>query len=363
MQLQASLRLLVDLVREPTEFYRHFPRFPASVIFTISYGQHLHDDGKDLADVQRVVHAFGQAVNPGAHLVDTFPVLDWLPDFVSPWRAEAKQKHQVELDLYGRLALDVKARMEKNPEMECFTARLWDQQTKLNMPDEEIFYIAGSAFAGGTEPSAATLLWFVMAMALYPAPMQKAQKEIDSVFNSDTLPDFSRMQDLPYCSALIKEVIRWAPVGSLSLPHYTDADDEYKGYTIRKGTTVISSIWNIHHNEDIFPNSYTFDPERFLSKKRGDAADSQGEGHYGFGFGRRKCPAQHLAHKSTWIAVVRVLWAFNIEPRKDASGNPMNLDPEDCTSGVTSRPNEFPANFVPRSAAHIETIMPSAERA
>jgi hypothetical protein len=42
-----------------------------------------------------------------------------------------------------------------------------------------------------------------------------------------------------------------------------------------------------------------------------------------------------MGAKSTWIAVVRVLWAFNIEPRKDEEGNSMKIDPEDCTSGIT----------------------------
>jgi hypothetical protein len=49
-----------------------------------------------------------------------------------------------------------------------------------------------------------------MAMALYPETMEKAQREIDAIFNMDTLPSFARMQDLPYCSALIKELLRFA---------------------------------------------------------------------------------------------------------------------------------------------------------
>jgi hypothetical protein len=53
------------------------------------------------------------------------------------------------------------------------------------------------------------MLWFVMAMVLYPGAAKKAQAEIDTVFNADTLPDFSRMKDLPYCFALLKEVIRF----------------------------------------------------------------------------------------------------------------------------------------------------------
>jgi hypothetical protein len=30
--------------------------------------------------------------------------------------------------------------MEKDSEMECFVARLWEQQEKLNLSNEEIYY-------------------------------------------------------------------------------------------------------------------------------------------------------------------------------------------------------------------------------
>ena len=95
IQHTESLRLLMDLVRTPTEFYNHFLRFPASLVFALTYGHGL--DGKDLAEVQSTFSAFIRDISPGAHLVDTFPILDRLPDFLSPWRAEAKQKHQREL--------------------------------------------------------------------------------------------------------------------------------------------------------------------------------------------------------------------------------------------------------------------------
>ncbi|KAF8151161.1 cytochrome P450 [Mycena galopus ATCC 62051] len=319
MQLTESLRLLLDLVETPKDYYHHFQPFPASLVFTLTFGQKLDDDGKDLAAALIILTTFVQDINPNSHLVDTFPLLDLLPDFLSPWRAEAKRN------------TNEKSRMEKDTGMECFAARLWDQQAKLNISDEEVTlhvaHFAGSAFLAGTDSNSVTLLWFVMTMALYPSTMKRAQEEIDSIWNSDTFPNFSQMRELPYCSALVKEVIRWSPATPLSIPHYTDADDEYKGYTIRKGTSVISSLSVMHHNEEEFPNS------------------------------TRKCPGQHMAVKTTWIAIFRVLWAFNIERRRDASGYPMKIDPEDCTSGLTIRPNEFPVNFVPRSAAHIQTIM------
>ncbi|KAK7052571.1 cytochrome P450 [Favolaschia claudopus] len=363
-QHMESLRLLVDLVKTPTDFYHHIQRFPASLIFRLAFGVSLSDDNKDLDTAIQIFSTFVKNLTPGMHLVDTFPILDMLPDFLAPWRARAKKEHEREIELYGRLSMQVKARMETDPGLECFTARLWEQQKRFNIPDEELFYVAGSAFIAGTDTSSLTLLWWVMAMALYPLTMAKAQAEIDSVFDSHTLPDFSRMQDLPYCAALIKEILRWAPAAPLSIPHYLDEEDQYKGYTIRKGSVVISSIWNMHHNEEEYPNPYLFDPERFVNPKSNltDTAAWLNEGHYGFGFGRRKCPGNHLAAKSTWISIVRMLWAFNIEHRKDAWGNPIRLDPEDCTSGLTSRPKPFPVDFIPRSAAHVETILASEER-
>lgn len=101
MQYKESLRLLVDLVNSPVEFYKHCARFPASLVFTLTYGKGLGDDGRDLAEVQSIFTTFIRDVAPGAHLVDTFPLLDLLPDFLSPWRAEARQKHQRELEVSG----------------------------------------------------------------------------------------------------------------------------------------------------------------------------------------------------------------------------------------------------------------------
>lgn len=56
---------------------------------------------------------------------------------------------------------------------------------------------------------------FFMAMTMYPDIQRQAQEEIDSVIGH-RLPDFSDEVLLPYCTALMKEVLRWhqvAPFG------------------------------------------------------------------------------------------------------------------------------------------------------
>ncbi len=54
-------------------------------------------------------------------------------------------------------------------------------------------------------------MWFIVAVILYPETLEKAQKEMDNVIGADgsTMPSFANMDDLPYCFALVKEVLRY----------------------------------------------------------------------------------------------------------------------------------------------------------
>lgn len=62
-----------------------------------------------------------------------------------------------------------------------------------------------------------SLLNFVLAMTLYPDVMRKAQGELDAVVGRDRLPTFSDKDNLPYLRAIIKETLRWRPVGPLGM--------------------------------------------------------------------------------------------------------------------------------------------------
>jgi cytochrome P450 len=52
-------------------------------------------------------------------------------------------------------------------------------------------------------------------MTLYPEVQKKAQEEIFRVVGEDRLPTFADRDRLPYVGALVKEVLRWNPVGPL----------------------------------------------------------------------------------------------------------------------------------------------------
>ena len=74
-------------------------RYAASIVFTLTYGKRIGKDDGDLRAVLDILDGFLRDCTTGAHLVDTFPILDLLPDLLSPWRAEARMKHEREVEV------------------------------------------------------------------------------------------------------------------------------------------------------------------------------------------------------------------------------------------------------------------------
>ena len=123
-------------------------------------------------------------------------------------------------------------------------------------------------------------------MVLNPGAMRKAQEELDRVVGRDRLPDFSDRENLPYIDAVVKEVLRWAAPVPLSVPNRVIQDDEYRGYFIPAGSTVIQNVWAIFRDPSIYPDPETFNPDRFLKDGKTNPSVFNPETRV-FGAGRR----------------------------------------------------------------------------
>ena len=85
-----SLDMLKSLCDRNNNVEFILERYAASIVFTLTYGKRLGKDDRDLRAVLNILDGILRDCTPGAHLVDTLPVLDLLPDFLAPWRAEAR---------------------------------------------------------------------------------------------------------------------------------------------------------------------------------------------------------------------------------------------------------------------------------
>ena len=73
--------------------------------------------------------------------------------------------------------------------------------------------------------------------------VKNAQAELDRVIGNERLPGLSDEENLPYISALIKELFRWLCPIPFGVPKRAVKDDVYKGYHIPIGATIMENIW------------------------------------------------------------------------------------------------------------------------
>ena len=67
-----------------------------------------------------------------------------------------------------------------------------------------------------------------------------------------------------------------------AVPRTTTEDDTYEGYLIPKGTFIITNVYAMYHDPDIFPEPNVFNPDRWMGP-HAHGPDMV----LGFGFGRR----------------------------------------------------------------------------
>lgn len=192
-------------------------------------------------------------------------------------------------------------------------------------------------------------------MLLFPDVAKKAQEELDRVCG-DEFPTLDHEPNLPYIRGCIKESLRWMPTDILGVPHAVIRDDEYMGYTIPKGAGVMWNVWGIQMDAKRHPDPRRFDPARYAddfqtAAEAANNSDASKRDHFVFGAGRRLCQGMHIAERSLFLAISRMLWAFDFKFARDSAGNEVKPDADDLTEGMLVCPKPFPAQIVPRDEA------------
>jgi cytochrome P450 len=215
------------------------------------------------------------------------------------------------------------------------------------LSDIEIASVIGAINEGGSETVGSFLAVFVLASVLYPDAVSEAQKELDSVVGLSRLPCFSDREELPYTRAFIKEIQRWHPLVPLGIPRVADRDERLAGYHIPKGSIILPNHWSMHLDGDTFNQPEEFRPERWLL---GENLPLRA-----FGFGRRICPGMHIAEDILFIAVSRLLWAFNFQTGS-GSEPAAAVRPYRMEQTMIAAPLPFDAALTVRSTRYREII-------
>ncbi|KAI8996287.1 cytochrome P450 [Trametes punicea] len=298
----------------------------------------------------------GRSTTGGVYLVEILPFLKYVPSWfpgaafqrqAAVWRQAAEKQLHVAYD-------DFLARMKVGKAGNCMARNLMEAYGSAGdvATDKHLRATTATVYLGGSETTASALHTFFLAMALYPSVQAKARDELDRVVGSCRLPTFDDFGTVPYVDAIIKELLRWYPIVPIVMPHRLTADDVYEGYYLQKGSFVMVNIWAILHDEDRYPDPFTFNPDRFMKDGALDPNVFDPE-EVAFGFGRRICPGRYLAYDGLWIMIASVLACFEIGKAKDDAGEDIELH-EDFVSSFVCEPKPFQCAVVPRSQRHLE---------
>ncbi|KAF2011782.1 cytochrome P450 [Aaosphaeria arxii CBS 175.79] len=358
-----SKQLLTEFLDSPENFYHINRRYSASVIMLVTYGYRIPSwDDPLIKKIYDIIDNFTEMTAPGAHAIDSFPSLAFLPEWLlGNWRTFGQRvfdhDSKIYLDLWNRLKRETDAGQARD----CFTKTFYlNNPAKSGIDDLSAAYTCGGLIEAGSETTGTTLNNFILCMVLFPQAQQRAQEELDKVIGRNRLPTWEDEPNLPYVRSLIKEVLRWRPVNKFGMTHATSEDDWYEGYFIPKGSVAVLNWWAIHRDTRLWSHPDDFDPDRYLDRCLPaadyiNASDPYTRDHFTYGAGRRVCPGVHVAERSLYINISRVLWGFNIAKKIGPDGHP--IEPSQVmVRGFMSVPEEFDCKITPRSEQHVKVM-------
>lgn len=300
----------------------------------------------------------------GAAFADFFPILRNLPAILYPIKRRAAEHHEVEKAMYLGWYRSVReAIVNKLPTARaCACVDIVELQQQEGFADDFAAYIAGTLFEAGSDTTGNELYAFAQAMILYPSVQRKAQAEIDALMGEERWPTVDDMAELPYVRACVKETLRWMPTLILgAAPHSLMEDDSYMGYHLPAGAMVMLNAWTIHRDESRHRHGEIFSPERYLGDATSSAescslADVSKRDHFSFGAGRHVCPGTHVADRSLFLVMARMLWAFNLEAPPARDGGKILPEQDDFVETMAVFPKKFDVLIKPRTTARRERI-------
>lgn len=168
-------------------------------------------------------------------------------------------------------------------------------------------------FLAGTDTTSNALTVGMWEMIKQPHHFTRLREELSTLM--PTITSTAAVKDLerlPYLKALAKESIRFSLGTAARLPRIVPSGGTtFAGYELPAGTKVSFSHYVYNNDPAIFPDPYTFRPERWLgSKEETDVLEAH---MVSFSRGSRSCVGMNLAYAEFYTAMAHLVRHYDIE--------------------------------------------------
>ncbi|XP_062604818.1 cytochrome P450 2B2-like isoform X2 [Saccostrea cucullata] len=110
------------------------------------------------------------------------------------------------------------------------------------------------------------LQWAVLYLMHHPKVVSRMQREIEENVGNSRPPTMADKPRLPYCQAVMYEVLRAASVIQVSPTHCISTDLTINGYHLKKDSWILFAFCTVNMDPSIFKEPETFNPDRFINE-------------------------------------------------------------------------------------------------
>ncbi|CAL1286965.1 unnamed protein product [Larinioides sclopetarius] len=240
-----------------------------------------------------------------------------------------------------------------------------DAKVPSGLTDEEIVANAYVFMLAGYETTATALAFTIYLLVKHPEIQEKLYQEIEKIEDSS----YSSVQSLQYLDQVFSESLRYYPPVTGFVSRQCQQDHQVGSITIPEGAVVLAPVWDIHHDPELWPDPWNFDPDRFsLDNKASlnthtrsfkllwnfdpdrfsldNKASLNSMAYMPFGIGRRNCIGARFAQLEVKLAIFRLLKKFKLEACEKTGDNLLLK----CPTFIINPANGVYLRTVPRTA-------------
>lgn len=253
---------------------------------------------------------FGRLVRESLYLVrrkntSLCPVPHWLP---SPGnRALRRRRDRLDDFVGGHLQPRTRPGAEPRDDIAQALLDAHDPETGEALPWQALIDETKTLFAAGFETTATALTWTLHRLSQEPAIAAAWHDEVDRVLGGRA-PTWDDLPKLEYTSRVFNETMRlYPPVYNLG--RVCREDDVLGGCRIRRGETLLLSIYGAHRTPEFWPEPERFDPDRFLPGR-----EPAKHAFLPFALGKHLCVGATFAQAEAVLVLALIAQRYRLVP-------------------------------------------------
>ncbi|ACK65418.1 cytochrome P450 [Rippkaea orientalis PCC 8801] len=179
----------------------------------------------------------------------------------SPWGHFQRQKQAI----YELLSQEIETHRQQDGGEDILSLLLSTTDEDGNpLSKAEIMDELVTLLFAGHDTTASALAWAFYWIHSQPDVYHNLMNELGTI---DAETDPTNIAKLPYLNAVVSETLRIYPIALFAFGRMLKSPLDLMGYSFDKGTIFSPCIYLVHHHPEVYPNSKTFKPERFLERQ------------------------------------------------------------------------------------------------